>query len=227
MDLAHRRGGGRRSYTRPARGRTTTPSRRRLPGGQAESRYGRGTDGPRRPGRMCDRQGLSLTGGLKGSSDMTAPGRRGSPSPRHQRFCALARRGAAPDAVTGTTPGPGCYRTPQWPRKPSSCRRDRRALALRTTSIRRHAPDMAARARERAQAIPAPCRRPQSESPDAWQILIGAGTPQEAVAGGYGCICVLIARSWSRSRSLRPRSSRRMLANRLIDVSPSSETRWQ
>ena len=32
---------------------------------------------------------------------------------------------------------------------------------------RRHAPDMAARARERAQAIPAPCRRPQSESPDA------------------------------------------------------------
>ena len=23
--------------------------------------------------------------------------------------------------------------------------------------------------------------------------LIGAGTPQEAVAGGYGCICVLIA----------------------------------
>ena len=23
--------------------------------------------------------------------------------------------------------------------------------------------------------------------------LIGAGTPREAVAGGYGCICVLIA----------------------------------
>ena len=27
----------------------------------------------------------------------------------------------------------------------------------------------------------------------AHHALIGAGTPREAVAGGYGCICVLIA----------------------------------
>ena len=68
----------------------------------------------------------------------------------------------------------------------------RRALLCAQPRSRRHAPDMAARARERAQA-------------DTWlhfaghnlsllmRKLIGAGTPREAVAGGYGCICVLIA----------------------------------
>ena len=70
-------------------------------------------------------------------------------------------------------------------------RRDRRALLCAQPRSRRHAPDMAARARERAQAIPAPCRRPQSESPDAQTDR--RRHPREAVAGGYGCICVLIA----------------------------------
>ena len=62
---------------------------------------------------------------------------------------------------------------------------------------RRHAPDMAARARERAQAIPAPCRRPQSESPDAQTDR------RRHPAGGRGGRIWLYLRaycaSWSRS----------------------------
>ena len=36
-------------------------------------------------------------------------------------------------------------------------------------------------------------RRASRDSADASRFAIGAGTPREAVAGGYGCICVLIA----------------------------------
>ena len=68
---------------------------------------------------------------------------------------------------------------------------------------------MAARARERAQAIPAPCRRPQSESPDAQTDR------RRHPAGGRGGRIWLYLRaycaSWSRSgRSDGSSSSRRM-----------------
>ena len=99
-------------------------------GGQGESRGGgRGTDG-RRPGRMCDRQGLSLTVGLKGAR-RRAPGRRGSPSPSRK----VLRAGTATGRPAGQSPttGPGCYRA--WPRKPSSCAPRSSSAPLRTTSI--------------------------------------------------------------------------------------------
>ena len=100
-------------------------------GGQGESRGGgRGT--VRRPGRMCDRQGLSLTVGLKGAR-LTAPGRRGSPSPSRK----VSRAGTATGRPAGQSPttGPGCYRA--WPRKPSSCAPRSSSAPLRTTSIAR------------------------------------------------------------------------------------------
>ena len=78
-----------------------------------------------------------------------------------------------------------------------AARRDRRALLCAQPRSRRHAPDMAARARERAQAIPAPCRRPQSESPDAQTDR------HRHPAGGRGGRIWLYLRaycaSWSRS----------------------------
>ena len=78
-----------------------------------------------------------------------------------------------------------------------AARRDRRALLCAQPRSRRHAPDMAARARERAQAIPAPCRRPQSESPDAQTDR------RRHPAGGRGGRIWLYLRaycaSWSRS----------------------------
>ena len=78
-----------------------------------------------------------------------------------------------------------------------AARRDRRALLCAQPRSRRHAPDMAARARERAQAIPAPCRRPQSESPDAQT------DQRRHPAGGRGGRIWLYLRaycaSWSRS----------------------------
>ena len=71
------------------------------------------------------------------------------------------------------------------------------ALLCAQPRSRRHAPDMAARARERAQAIPAPCRRPQSESPDAQTDR------RRHPAGGRGGRIWLYLRaycaSWSRS----------------------------
>ena len=79
----------------------------------------------------------------------------------------------------------------------SSAGGDRRALLCAQPRSRRHAPDMAARARERAQAIPAPCRRPQSESPDAQTDR------RRHPAGGRGGRIWLYLRaycaSWSRS----------------------------
>ena len=104
-------------------------------------------------------------------------GRRGGPPGSHQQ----------PDpAVIGR--GQGSLQ---------AARRDRRALLCAQPRSRRHAPDMAARARERAQAIPAPCRRPQSESPDAQTDR------RRHPAGGRGGRIWLYLRaycaSWSRS----------------------------
>ena len=92
--------------------------------------------------------------------------------------------GTATGRPAGQSPttGPGCYRA--WPRKPSI---DPALLCAQPRS-RRHAP-MAARARERTSDT---CSMsPPQSSPDAQTDR--AGTPREAVAGGYGCICVLIA----------------------------------
>ena len=96
----HRRGGGRRAT--PGRRGRHDDAGEDAGGGQGKSRGGgRGTDG-RRPGRMCDRQGLSLTVGLKGArrrpledADLRAPSR---------RFCALARRrGGPPGSLNNRT----------------------------------------------------------------------------------------------------------------------------
>ena len=105
---------------------------------------------------MCDRQRLSLTGGLEGLGQRPVedPDRRA----QAEGLRALARRrgGAArghqqPDpAVIGG--GQGSLQ---------AARRDRRALLRPQPRSRRHAPDLASGPRERAQAIPAPRRRPQ------------------------------------------------------------------
>ena len=74
----------------PADEGDTTTLPKTLAAAKAESRGGgRGTDG-RRPGRMCDRQGLSLTVGLKGARRRPLE----EPDLRAQAegFCALARR---------------------------------------------------------------------------------------------------------------------------------------
>ena len=76
------------------------------------------------------------------------------------------------------------------PRGLQAARRDRRALLCPQPRSWRHATNLAARARECAQAIPAP-RRGHNLSLLMRQ-LIGAGTPREAVAGGYGGIFVLL-----------------------------------
>ena len=57
--------------------------------------------------------------------------------------------------------------------------------------------------------------------------LIGAGTPREAVAGGYGCICVLIALAGAVlvAQMVLIVSGWRNRLRRVTNVSPSSETR--
>ena len=63
--------------------------------------------------------------------EVTAPGRRGSPSPSRK----VLRAGTATGRPAGQSPttGPGCYRA--WPRKPSSCAPRSSSAPLRTTSI--------------------------------------------------------------------------------------------
>ena len=123
----HRRGGGRRAT--PGRRGRHDDAGEDAGGGQGKSRGGgRGTDG-RRPGRMCDRQGLSLTG-LKGARRRPLEDA-GSPSPSRK----VLRAGTATGRPAGQSPttGPGCYRA--WPRKPSSCAPRSSSAPLRTTSI--------------------------------------------------------------------------------------------
>ena len=131
---------------------------------------------------MRRRQRLSLTGSLEGSErqSLEDPDR----GAQADRLFALdggaeaARRAVTRSTVRGSSP-----------RSQEAARRDRRALLCPQPRSWRHA-TKAARARECAQAIPAPRRRPQSSL--LMRQLIGAGTPREAVAGGYGGIFVLL-----------------------------------
>ena len=124
----HRRGGGRRAT--PGRRGRHDDAGEDAGGGQGESRGGgRGTDG-RRPGRMCDRQGLSLTVGLKGArrrpledADLRA---------QAERFCALARRRGGPPG-SHQQPDPAVIGRGQGSLQ--AARRDRRALLCAPTSI--------------------------------------------------------------------------------------------
>ena len=84
-----------------------------------------GTDG-RRPGRICDRQGLSLTVGLKGA----CPWKTRISEPKQKGF---RWHGDGVSPLQSPTTGPGCYRA--WPRKPSSCAPRSSSAPLRTTSI--------------------------------------------------------------------------------------------
>ena len=113
------------------------------------------------------------------------------------RCTVMRRRGArSPTTVRGSSPGS--------PARPSS------AAEIVERLRSRHATNLAARARECAQAIPAPRRRHNLSL--LMRQLIGAGTPREAVAGGYGGIFVLltptgamlVARGVSQSRRLSP-----------------------
>ena len=113
---------------------SATTLEKTLAAAEGESRGGgRGTDG-RRPGRMCDRQGLSLTGGLEGSErqsledpDRGAPRLRAS-RPAFRAGTVMRRRGArSPTTVRGSSPGS--------PARPSSCAPRSSSAALPTTSI--------------------------------------------------------------------------------------------
>ena len=212
----HRRGGGRSSYTRPTR--ATRDAGEDAGGGQGASEGGgRGTDG-RRPGRMCDRQGLSARSVLKPLDDGPWKTRISSPSRK------VLRAGTATGRPAGQSPttGPGCYRA--WPRISAKLRAEIKSSAPAHNLDRGGMRRTWLRGRENVhKRYPAPCRRPQSQSPDA-QTESAAGTPREAVASG--CICVLIRQlepfwslRWSSSsrRMVQPPSSRY--------VSPSSETR--
>ena len=115
--------------------------------------------------------------------------------PKQKGFARWHGDGAARRAVTNNRTDPAVIGRGQGSLQ--AARRDRRALLCAQPRSRRHAPDMAARARERAQAIPAPCRRPQSESPDAQTDR------RRHPAGGRGGRIWLYLRaycaSWSRS----------------------------
>ena len=142
--------------------------------------------------------------------------------PKQKGFARWHGDGAARRAVTNN-PDPAVIGRGQGSLQ--AARRDRRALLCAQPRSRRHAPDMAARARERAQAIPAPCRRPQSESPDAQTDR------RRHPAGGRGGRIWLYLRAYCAnwSRSGRSDGPHRLggWRNRLrrVMVSPSSETR--
>ena len=172
-------------------------------GGQGESQAVDAAPTVRRPGRMRDRQGLSLTVGLKGARRKTRIS-----EPKQKGFA----RGTATGRPAGQSilsTGPGCYRA--WPRKPSSCA-PRSSLAPliiqpRSGGMRQ---TWCAGART-CQAIPAPCRRPQSESA-LMRKLIGAGTPREAVPGGMAAVFACYLRQLEPFWSLRWSSSSRRMA---------------
>ena len=135
---------------------------------------------------MCDRQRLSLTVGLEGAWT-TARGRPGSPSPSRKasRAGAATRRPAARSPTTG----PGCYRG--WPRKPSSCAPRSSSAPSPTTSIAAACagPGFAGRENVHKRYLLHVAGHNLSL---LMRQLIGAGTPREAVAGGYGGIFVLL-----------------------------------
>ena len=170
---------------------------------------------------MCDRQGLSLTVGLKRRST-TAPGRRGSPSPSRK----VLRAGTATGRPAGQSPttGPGCYRA--WPRKPSSCAPRSSSAPLRTTSI-------AAACAGHGCAGARTCTSDTCSHVAGHNLsllmrkLIGAGTPAgrpwRADMALFACLLRQLEPFWS----LRWSSSSRRMAKPPSSryVSPSSETR--
>ena len=185
-----------------------------------------GTDGRQDPAECVTDKGYHSRVGLKGArrrpledADLRA---------QAERFPALAQLTAR-----GPPGSPPTHRTRLLSGVAKeafkAARRDRRAsqlrCPLRQPRSRRHAPDMAARARERAQAIPAPCRRPQSESPDAQTDR------RRHPAGGRGGRIWRYLRAYcaSWSRSGRSDGPHRLggWRNRLRRVMfrPSSETR--
>ena len=83
--------------------------------------------------------------------------------PKAKGFARWRGDEAARRAVTNNRRG-SC---PRPPAGLQAARRDRRAFLCPQPRSWRHATNLAARAGERAQALPAPRRRPQSESPDA------------------------------------------------------------
>ena len=145
----------------------------------------------------CVQCRLRGTGTVKGARRRQGPGiRRGSPS-QAERFCSWHGDGAARLGQSPTTGGyyiidPAVIGA--WPRKPSSLQAPRSSSAPLRTGPRRHrgvhAPDMAARARRTCTSDTCSMSPRQSESPDAQTE--SAPAPR-VMAGGYGCICVLIA----------------------------------
>ena len=127
------------------------------------------------PGRMRRRQRLSLTGGLEGSERQSLPGSRRPSRPAFRAGTVMRRRGArSPTTVRGSSPGS--------PVRPSSCAPRSSSAALPTTSSWRHATNLAARARECAQAIPAPC----STSPATIFVTDAPAHRRRHPAGGRG-----------------------------------------
>ena len=161
--------------------------RRGAGGGQGESR-GRPT--AEDPAECVTDKGYHSRSVLKALDD--GPWKTRISEPKQKGF--LARRRGGPPG-SHQQPDPAVIGRGQGSLQ--AARRDRRALLCAQPRSRRHAPDMAARARERAQAIPAPCRRPQSESPDAQTDR------RRHPAGGRGGRIWLYLRaycaSWSRS----------------------------
>ena len=187
----HRRGGGRRANTRPTRA-TRRRWRRRWRRAKENLEAVDAAPTAEDPAECVTDKGYHSRSVLKGArrrpledADLRA---------QAERFCALARRRGGPPG-SHQQPDPAVIGRGQGSLQ--AARRDRRALLCAQPRSRRHAPDMAARARERAQAIPAPCRRPQSESPDAQTDR------RRHPAGGRGGRIWLYLRaycaSWSRS----------------------------
>ena len=165
-----------RATRRRWRRRWRRPWKSRAPGG-------RGTDG-RRPAECVTDKGYRSRSVLKALDDGPWKTRMSEPK---QGFARWHGDGDGPPGSHQQPPG--CYRAVAGSLQ--AARRDRRALlCAQPRSALRHAPRPGWRARERAQAIPVHVAGHNLSL--LMRKLIGAGTPREAVAGGYGC-SVLIA----------------------------------
>ena len=168
------------SYTRPTRATRRRWRRRWRRPRKISRRWTRHRR--RRPGRMCDRQGLSLTVGLKGARRSPLEDA-DSPRPKQKGFArwhgdGAARRAVQPDpAVIG---GQGSLQ---------AARRDRRALLSHNLDRRLRRTWLRGRENVHKRYLLHVAGHNLSL---LMRKLIGAGTPREAVAGGYGCICALL-----------------------------------
>ena len=135
---------------------------------------------------MRRRQRLSLTGGLEGSGrqSLEDPDRGAQADRLFRAGTVMRRRGArSPTTVRGSSPGS--------PARPSSCAPRSSSAALPTTSIVA-ACDEPGCAGERMCTSDTCSTSPGHNLSLLMRQLIGAGTPREAVAGGYGGIFVLL-----------------------------------